>query len=474
LNITPIGWILIPLGLASYWWAPERLYVLMIFSLPFSATAVVNIGGSDASSGVQASIFFGALWIMRELPKFRHSSGSPLRENLRAPTHQLKMFAAVVLLSLIMPLWINGRVYIEDPEFANPNSGPLQFTSKQITQTLYLFYGLLLSLLIAFRNSEVAEFVRSIRIFVISAIFVSAWGFFQFSCYLLGFTYPAYIFNTSATESAMGYLQELEDIGLKRISSVATEPSIFAACMLLALVFALFALVRKQPLISKMWDRFAVAIIVGALLISTSTIAYVGLAAVFVGYLLGLVRLKVLRPKYVVMLLSFAALLGLVYVWSSSAQDLMSSMIVGKSESYSGIGRLYSIVLAAGYFLQYPILGLGWGSVTSHDLVFKLLSNTGILGFLTFSLFLVSLLRRLWRTTRTVNSDNPEGAWRAVCSLIAFLILMFSNLTTDFVFVYGHLWFVLGLAMSATALSPAESRAEPPPLDLQGNEAIIT
>ena len=446
----------------------------MVFFVPFSATAVVNIGSGDGSSGVQASIFFGALWIMRELPKFRRSSGSPFRENLRTPTYQLKLFALVVLLSLIMPLWINGGVFIEDPEFANPNSGPLQFTSKHITQTLYLFYGLLLSILVAFRNSEVAEFMRSIRIFVISAIFVSAWGFFQFFCYLLGFSYPAYIFNTSATDSALGYVQELEDIGVKRISSVATEPSILAACMLLALVFALFALIRQQPLISKMWDRFAVAIILGALLISTSTSAYIGLAAVFVLYLLGLFQLKILRGKYIVVFLSSAALLGLVYVWSSSAQDVVGSMIVGKNESYSGIARLYSVVLAAGYFLQYPILGLGWGSVTSHDLVFKLLSNTGILGFLTFFLFLISLLRRLWRTTKTGKSYNPERAWRAVCSLTALLILIFSNITADFVFVYGHLWFVLGLAISASALYPAEGRREPPPLDLHSKEVMVT
>jgi O-antigen ligase len=446
----------------------------MIFFLPFSATAVMNVGSAGGSSGVQASIFFGALWMVRELPKFRRSAGSPFRENLRTPTYQLKLFGLVVLISLIMPLWINGGVYIEDPEFANPNSGPLQFTSRHITQTLYLFYGLLLSILIAFRNSEVREFMRSMRIFVISAIFVSAWGFFQWFCYLLGLAYPAYIFNTSTTESAFGYLQELEDIGMKRISSVATEPSIFASCLLLALVFALFALTRKQALISKMWDRFAVGIILGALLISTSTIAYMGLAAVFVLYLLGLLQLKVLRGTYVVAFFSSLALPGLVYAFSSSAQDVVNSMIVGKNESYSGISRLYSVVLAAEYFFQYPILGLGWGSVTSHDLVFKLLSNTGILGFLTFSLFLLSLLRRLWRTTRTHESYNPERTWRAVCLLTAFLILIFTNITTDFVFVYGHLWFVLGLAISASALYPLEDRHEPPPLNLLGNEAIIT
>ena len=473
MEVTPIGWILIPLGVSLFFVAPDRLYACMVFFLPFSATAVVNVGSGDAASGVQATIFFGALWMAREFPKFLSSRDSQTGQNLRQPANHLRWFVLIALLSLIMPIWINGRVYIDDPEFSNglSNSEPLLLRFRNITQLGYLLYGVLLAILVAFRNSDLRQLVRSIRIFLISAIFVSLWGCMQFACSVLNLTYPAYIFNTNATGSALGYLETLEDIGITRVSSVATEPSIFAACMLVALVLALFAVSRNHPVISRGWDRLTVAIIVVALLISTSTIAYVGLILVSVVYLFCLLHLKVIRRKHVITLLTIATLIGLTVVLFSPAQDIVSSLILGKGESYSGIGRAYSIALAAQYFFQYPILGLGWGSVTSHDLIFKLLSNTGLVGFSAFSFFLISLMRRLWQGTKTISVLNPEWQWWSTCLLGACLIMIFTNVTTGFDFVYEHLWFLLGLAMSVPALNTALSLKRLP-MDLHRQKVV--
>lgn len=475
MEVTPIGWILIPLGIALYFFAPTRLYPCTIFFLPFSATAVVNIGSAGSASGLQATIFFGALWMATELPRFLAAKNSPTRESIHVPASQLRWFVLVVMLSLVMPIWINGRVYIEDAEFANglSNSEPLVFRIRNISQTIYLVYGILLAVLVAFRNSHLAEFIRSIRIFLISAIFVSIWGFLQFFCSVLNITYPAYVFNTSATGSALGYLEEVGDLGIARVSSVATEPSIFAGCMLIALVFALFAIIRKQPVISRNWDRAAVVIIFGALIISTSTIAYVGLAVVVVLYLSSLQYLKIVRRKHIIWLLGLVVFFGLAFALFSPAQDIIASFVLGKGESYSGIARAYAIALAAQYFLQYPILGLGWGSVTSHDLVFKLLSNTGLLGFGAFSFFLISLFRRLWRGATRIGVVNPEWQWWSVCLLVAYLVLIFTNVTTGFDFVFEHVWFLLGLSMSVPILSSTSSLERRRP-HLHGREAIVT
>jgi O-antigen ligase len=475
LEVTPIGWILIPLGIAYFLFAPGRLYMWMVFSLPFSATAVVNIGSGESASGVQATMFFGALWMAREFPKFLGTQDSQIKQNLRSPTNQLRWFVLVAVVSLIMPLWINGRLYIDDPEFSNgfANSAPLVFRLRNITQVVYLVYGVVLTILVAFKNSDVRELMRSVRIFLISCVFVSLWGFLQLFCSLLNITYPAYVFNTSATGSAQGYLDRLEDLGISRISSVATEPSTFAACLLIAFVFVLFAVTGKLPLISRGWDRFALAAIFGALMISTSTTAYLGLAVVFVVYMFFLKQMRIRRRKYVIALLALVGLVGLMVAFFSPAQDIFTSLVVGKADTYSGVARAYSVALAAQYFLQYPILGLGWGSVTSHDLVFKLLSNAGILGFSAFFFFLFSLFRRLWRGSKTAGGRSPEWRWWSTCLLGAFLVMVFTNVTTGFDFVFEHLWFLLGLAMSVPRVSPALRLKRPPP-DLRGQEAIAT
>jgi O-antigen ligase len=460
-EITPIGRILLPLGAGFYLLAPQFLYPVMVFFLPFSATAVVNVGSADSASGVQASMFFGALWMLRELP----SLGQYLRLQhiapLRAPVRRLGLFVLVVCLSLIMPLWINGHLVIESSELGDSGSAPLQFSVRHITQTLYLVYGILLAILVAIRNSDSQELARSTKIFLISAVFVSLWAFLQFFCWTLNREYPAYIFNTSATESALGYTQELQDMGLKRISSVTTEPSMFAQCMLVAAMLALFTVVRARPLISRTWDRLAVGTIIGGLLISTSTTAYVGLALTLFLYLLALKYLGVLRRRYVIALFLLAGMLLYALAVYSPARDMFESLVLNKGDTYSALARLNSVWLAWDYFLQYPLLGVGWGSVTSHDLIFKLLSNTGVVGLFVFLLFLWTALSRLYRAARNGRGDHSKSRLWPVCLLATSIVLIFTNIVGGFAFSYGDVWFVFGLAISVPALTSGTASTKP-------------
>lgn len=461
MEVTPIGWILLPLGIVLYWASPRLLYVLTLFFLPFSATAVVNVGSADSASGLQASMFFGSLWILTELSSLFHCSQLPRFQPLRTPVRQLVLFVLVAGVSLIMPLWISGHVVIESSELGDSGSMPLQLSANHVSQLGYLVYGILLAILLAFRNSEAREFVRSIKIFLISATFVSLWGFLQFTCWALNVDYPSFIFNTSKTDSALGYTQQIRDIGWTRISSVATEPSMFAQCMLVAAVIALFTVISSQPLISKAWDRFILAIILGGLLLSTSTTAYLGLMLVALLYGAALVHLGILRSKFVIPLLLFLGALVVAGAFYSPVRDVYESMILGKSDSYSAVVRINSVLLARDYFLQFPVFGLGWGSVTSHDLVFKLLSNTGVVGFLVFVVFLITLMKRIWRIAKSERHRSANAIWWPGCFAAVLVTLVFTNIFGGFAFTYGHVWFVFGLAIAVTALSPVqESRRD--------------
>ena len=422
----------------------------MVFSLPFSATAVANIGSAGAASGVQATIVFGSLWMLREGPKSLKKSGLWNSEHMRTSIRQLRFFMFVVVLSLLVPLWINGRFSVDCTEPSCSGSTPVTFSVRHITQTMYLAYGIILTIFIAFKNSDLRQFRESIRVFLISAIFVSFWGFLQWYCYRAGISYPAFVFNNSATESAMGYLEDLDDLGLTRISSVATEPSILAQYTLIALVFAIFAVFGQRVVISKFWDRMALTATVLVLVLTTSSTAYLGLAILLPVSLLALWYLGRLgaRPFVIFGL----ALLGsyAFYARSQLIQEVADRMIFSKAEGFSGMERLNSVVLAVGYFRVYPILGIGWGSATSYDLIFKLLSNTGVLGLLAFALFVKNLFLRLWRAMVRQNAQKKisERTYWACCLLVASFILVVTNELTGFSFVYGHLWFVFGMAIA--------------------------
>jgi hypothetical protein len=474
LDIPPIGWILIPLGLVCVLFARRSLYSLTIFFVPFSATAVINVGAKDNASGLQATIFLGSLWMMTEIFTFFRDKRSSVRENLAKPVKYLGWFTGIAALSLMMPVWINGRVFIEEGEYSNGfgNAEPLVFTARHVTQFVYLIYGVMFAILVAYKNSDIRQFVKTIRIFLYSAIFVSFWGFVQFACSLFHVEYPAFIFNTSTTKSALGYLEELEDIGIARVSSVATEPSIFAGCMLIAFVFAFFAVSRRRPVISYIWDRVALAIILGGLLISTSTIAYIGIVAVFIIYWFTRPKRGLFKAKHAWTLLLVVATIGLIFTFLPPAQEIIDAFVISKTESYSGIARAYTIALAAQYFLQYPILGLGWGSVTSHDLVVKLLANVGIVGFVVFCIFLASLFSRLWRGRAYGVAADSEWPWWGRCLLVAYLTVVFTSLTTGFDYVYSHIWLVFGLAMAIPPTSSTLTLAQPA-LPKDRNEEVL-
>jgi O-antigen ligase len=139
-------------------------------------------------------------------------------------------------------------------------------------------------------------------------------------------------------------------------------------------------------------------------------------------------------------------------------------MIFSKAEDYSGIGRLNSVLLAFNYFRAYPFLGIGWGSATSYDLVGKILSNTGILGLIPFALFVRSLFSGLWTSMQpaAANEMISEQTYWAICLSVASFILIVTNELTGFAFVYGHLWFIFGMALAVPVLHDLPRRAVAP------------
>jgi hypothetical protein len=460
-EITPIAVILVPLGIFFFLFKPSLLYWCTVFFLPFSATALANIGFMGATSGLQATIVFGTLWMLREGQKTLKKSGIWNSQEMKTSVRQLRFFMFVVGLSLLMPIWINGRLTVDCPDLFCNDSSPVRFSLRYITQTIYLAYGVIITIFVALRNSDLREFRKSVRVLLISAIFVSFWGFLQWYCYRVGMAYPSFIFNTSTTESAMGYLQELRDLDLTRISSVATEPSMLAQFILIALVFALFAVFGQRVVISKFWDRMALVVTVLILLLTTSSTAYVGLAVLLPVSLLSLWYLGHLNVKPLAIIGFFLFVLYVAFARSQLLQAVADQMIFSKAESYSGIGRFNSVVLALGYFRTYPLLGIGWGSAPSYDLVVKLLSNTGILGLLTFALFVKSVFSRLWKSMSRPTSQKrlSERTYWACCLLVASFMLIVTNELTGFAFVYGHLWFIFGMALAVPLFRDSGLRA---------------
>ena len=93
-----------------------------------------------------------------------------------------------------------------------------------------------------------------------------------------------------------------------------------------------------------------------------------------------------------------------------------------------------------GYFLEYPLLGLGWGVFPTYDLVINLLVNFGILGTIAFLTYIGYLLFKLSVLNRLLQKDYI----RAVLNSL-IMILLISQLS-GFIYHSQYFWVFLGLA----------------------------
>ncbi|MGC2162487.1 MAG: hypothetical protein WA634_11290 [Silvibacterium sp.] len=453
MTITFLGWIILPLSLALIISKPEWVYAMAIFFLPFSATAVVNLGSGDSGSGIQVWFYLAILLLLRWAFVSLFEFEIIINKELRRPLAYLMLFVIVCAISLLMPFWINGRLQIMSPFLMDFTTTPLVFSSKNITGFIYILVGFSFTIFIANKNTTSKEFRRSSSLYLLSCVFLAGWGLLQLCLHAMHLPYPAMIFNNSASPAAAGYKETIGAVDIARLTSAAVEPGMLVQTLLVGIAFTLPALLGNGYIWSRYKDRMAAFLLISICLAATSSTGYIGLVLLFILICWELHRSKQLRASFVVLSIGgmFAAV-GAYYA-IGIFHDIINSALLNKSSSYSALERGKTIYYALQYFLDYPILGVGWASVTSHDLVAKLLSNTGILGFTTFCTFIGILLIKLSSRLRTGIIDKTHFDQASVILFIACVEMLALAVLSEFPDVFGHFWFILGMGIAATLRS---------------------
>lgn len=449
MTLTWAGWLLLPTALVLVLVAPRLLYALMIFFIPFSATAVVNVGTHEGGSGVQAYMFLGAAWLVALIFSGLHRGSVILPKHCGHSIGFLLTFGAAAALSLAMPAVIDGSLTIASAELLHAEETPLRLGSRHFTQLAYLLFGIGLSISIAAKCASTDGLSRTLRSYLAGTACVSAWGLVQWLCYKVGIRYPAEVFNTSVTESARGYEQLITELGVQRISSAATEPSILAQSLLVIVPMLLFgSIAPKARIFSRVADNTVLILMVATLVLSTSATAYIGLAACLLIGWRQMFRLRIARVGHVAALSAGALVLSLLFLAVDPARAWVQELVLTKGGTFSGVERVASVITAWSYAREYPVLGVGWGTVTSHDLIVKLLANSGALGLASFCVFAAYLLFRTHVRKRALQEPKGTSAW-LVGIATAFRIQLLLWILTGFSYVYGHVWLTIGLAMAS-------------------------
>ena len=445
MEVTTTGWVFILIGLACFH-RPMWLTVLVVASVTFSATAVINV--PSLPFGMQPYHWFGLLLVLStlvlRLPRLMRAA-SPLAGTNR----------------LLYPFLAWGIV-------ATVVTGA---KGTSVAHMVHLLLGASVMGCIVANTTRLDDLMRTVRALVYGTLLASAWGIFELTCSILDIPYPDFIFNNSVGEFVSAG-SALFFFGLRRLNSVATEPSYLVRSLVpvLCLLMGLW-LHQARTRATVEWLHpmgWKVGLLVAITLLSTSALGIVSLA------LAGLIPLLFARhARLAIASCYLAAALLVLYVASTNPLllELADEVLFGKLESGSGTDRLTSVADAYGAFLSHPIVGAGPGLVTSHDLLLKLLSNFGMVGALLFLLVLMSVT---WRALRWLRRHR-DGARSALCLglIAANLMLWIMDGLAGVSYQYGIFWALLGLLISASRAPrsfkfPKASLVKPLPADAPG------
>lgn len=456
MELTWLGVVLIPMGLLTAFVAPNRLKYLAVFFIPFTASSVLN-----SASGVPLSPFqlFGALFIFYRILAILNARRGRLSLGGDRSIALLLIFMTVTVVSMIMPAIIDGRLVISSNRLNDLYNVPLRLTESNIKYPLPVILGVLFATFLAFAMDSPDKIRSLIKVYVFSGIVVALWGIFQFLCAnVLHIEYPGYLFNNVKLDTVQGFGQQLNVNGevIGRISSVAHEPSIFAKYLLTVSPIVIASVWLDAPLFGTRSDKVILGLFFVVVSLTTSTMGYVGIIAALLICALIIGRYRTVKFKLFGWILMVGGVIVSVLTMFPFAGNLLSFATISKIDSGSAIERTFSIMNSWKYFLEYPILGVGWAMVTSHDLIVNLLVNTGIIGLLTFSMLVFYLVKRSIESLDLFK--RVFGRWsnplNATCLglLVSLIVLIFNGILSGLEFYLGYFYFVVGMLAAANTV----------------------
>jgi len=450
MELTPIGWFLIPLGIILFIVRPQWLYVMTLFFAPFSATSIINTGGGESASGFTPYLFFGFLFLLRECGSSIFRMKIRLFQSIKRPLYLLYLFAAVCLTSLVMPLIIHGRLDVMSSPGLDYRLVPLEYNRQIFNHALRLVFDIALTTVIVYRNLDLKSFYASLRIYISSGVFVCLWGLMQFCLYILRIPYPAYIFNNSASPNALAYGAVLESVGLLRVSSVAIEPSFLSRVLVGMLAICIVSVRGRAYIFQRHTDIFIIGLLFFTTLLTTSSTGYVGIAILLVMLLFipSSLNKSTVASKILVLAVIFTVVIS--YFTVPLVTNILDSQLLNKNESGSTIERAVIIYNDLHYFLKYPILGIGWDCAPTHDVIIGMLATCGLIGLSAFLLLIGTILYKLkqnyYMSIRQDTRVNP--------SIMMYLCLSVTCVTYA---ISGGIqvpdfWVILSLSIAAVGI----------------------
>ena len=463
--LEPLGAITFLVGFACLLLGQQvSIFALLIASLLGASAAAFITAMNNAN--IQPAHFLLAFLALELF--FR---GSLLRAGLeslavsRAGFWLLVTVVYSVVTAVLMPRLFAGATYVFN--IAQQGSGgagivlvPLAPVSANVTQTIY-FAGDFICFVIFYAYASTREGLETVgRAMVICAFVNLAFATLDLATYFTGTSELLSFYRNTSYRM----LDDVELAGFKRIVGSFTEASAFAYATLglFAFTFTLWLRRAFSP-----FSGIAAALSLAAIIFATSTAGYFGLV-LFVVWRYSHAVLQVAMGRATRNALIFVvcapviASIVVMAIWMHpetrhTAQQIIDVTIFSKLDSESGIERASWNSQALNVFRDTMGLGAGVGSVRASSWLIAVLASLGILGTITYGMFIICIFVTGRRGDQEPKAEAIQAAARASC----VALIMASSVAGSFI--------DLGLpffALAATAC--ARPRRRPAVETLQG------
>jgi hypothetical protein len=403
----------------------DLLSFVMLMSLMNGSAAFVltGLGGSTVPPAA-ASLPFLLLRCL--LPD--HARSPVLASALRANFLLIAFAIYGAISAYLLPRIFEGSISVTplrpiptDDPFV---TFPLSFSSQNVTVSGYLLLTMAAGIC-AFMAATTPNAIKRLpRIAAIIAIVHAVLGF---ASVLVAGTPGAAFLEFFRN----GFYAQLDQTvqGFVRMNGIFPEPSGFAA---FGLIYFFFVTELWLLDVDARWTGSASLLLLAALVTSTSSTAYIGIAAYLVIVTLrtlatpGAIRAqKLIGPAIVIIVLILGAALtqlfqpGLI----ESIQRIADRILFDKQQSLSGMQRLMWAKQGLEAFWASGGLGIGMGSFRSSSLLTAILGSTGVIGITTFAAHLLKVLKPFRQSTYRPPHDarvrvGVAAAWTMVIMLI--------------------------------------------------------
>lgn len=389
----------------------ENIFYFFLFSTPFTATSLLNIGNISISF----PIFIGLFLIFKYfIEVFKNRKMKKIYIN-----KFLFIFIFCCILSIFSPLYITNDFRITTNlgnEFLNYQFIPK--ISSIISHILYLSYCYILYLItISCIDIKYIPLFKIINIYKKSFYLVCIFTICEIVVYKLGMTKEFnQIFKMNENTMLQGYGSFL------RIAGPNLEPSMFSIYLLVSLGIFYFTK-----------ENFSLVLALFLGLLSTSSSFILGLGIYFIIFLF---RRKKKEYIKIVFLIIGIIIFTLIIIRLFPQLEKLFTGILDKisGEGVSGSDRKFNMLqhLLVSVSIN-PFLGIGYGVARSKDLITTWLVNVGYIGVISFTIALFK---------STINKKNKRKKFIGVTLIVAFIVEFISVPEPYFLYLWC-LWGVL-------------------------------